>query len=246
MRHVALSLAFAPLSPLLILQGRRVQRDTPRLPPAGGPVSGLCAGRADAPPLTVLLVGESTVAGVGAADHEEALAGQLGRRLAAASGRQVRWHALGLSGATVARAHDSLLAQLPVGSADLLVTAFGVNDTIEHTAPRRFATDLARLLAAVRERAGPAPALVTTAPPMRHFPNLPRPLNLYLGARAALLDRAVARLAPPHTVQVAPRLDIEPRLFAADGFHPSPAGYAVWADLLARAALERGFIKEAA
>ena len=71
---------------------------------------------------------------------------------------------------------------------------------------------------------------------MAQFPSLPRPLSTYLGARAALLDRAVARAAIANSLQVAPVLRIESYLFAADGFHPSPAGYAAWADALARAA----------
>ena len=242
MRHVALSLAFAPLSPLLIAQGRRVQRDTPRLPPAHGPVKGECGASDDAPALSVLLFGESTVAGVGASSHAEGLAGQVGEHLAAATGRRVRWHALGLSGATVARASERLLAEVPRESTDLIVLAFGVNDTIEHTTPGRFAAGVARLVEAIRARAGPAPALISAAPPMRQFPNLPRPLNLYLGARAALLDAAVGRMLPRDAAQIVPRLAIERRLFARDGFHPSPAGYRVWAQLLVEAARQRRYV----
>jgi lysophospholipase L1-like esterase len=242
MRHVALSLAFAPLSPLLIAQGRRVQRDTPRLPPAHGPVTGESPGADDAPALSVLLFGESTVAGVGADHHGEGLAGQVGEHLASATGRRVRWHALGLSGATVARAHASLIHEVPREKADLVILAFGVNDTIEHTAPRRFAIAVERLIADIRERAGPAPVLVSAAPPMRQFPNLPRPLNLYLGARAALLDAAAGRALPRDAAQIVPRLAIERRLFARDGFHPSPAGYRVWAQLLVEAARTRAYV----
>lgn len=242
MRHVALSLAFAPLSPLLVAQGRRVQRDTPRLPPAHGPVAGECPGRADSAALSVLLFGESTVAGVGADTHAEGLAGQVGAHLAASTGRRVRWHALGLSGATVARAHASLIHAVPRESADLVVLAFGVNDTIEHTTPRRFAAAITGLVEAIRERTGPVPVLISAAPPMRQFPNLPRPLNLYLGARAALLDAAVGRALPRDAAQIVPRLAIERRLFARDGFHPSPAGYRVWAQLLVEAARARSYV----
>lgn len=244
MRTLALSLAFAPLSPLLLVQGRRVKRDTPRLPPARGPMAGSCEGGADGAPLAVLLVGESTVAGVGAATHDEALAGHLARQLAQRSGRTVTWRALGYSGETVGRVHGSALAALDRVPADLIVLAFGVNDTIEHTPPARFATRVARLVEALRERVGPAPVLISAAPPMQRFPNLPRPLNLYLGARAALLNRAVAKLPLAQAVQVRPRVSIQRHLFATDGFHPSPAGYAVWAEVLAQHALDRGFVEE--
>jgi hypothetical protein len=58
MKHIALDLALLPLAPLLIAQGRRVKRDTPRLPPAAGPLSGRVEGEGE--PLRVLTIGESS------------------------------------------------------------------------------------------------------------------------------------------------------------------------------------------
>ena len=236
MNGFALSLAFAPLSPWLLLQGRRVRRDTPRLPPAAGPQSGLCEGPDDQAALRIALFGESTVAGVGAASHDEALAGHLARALRTRFGRPVAWDAYGLSGASVAAAHANLLPVVAVTRVDLFVVVFGVNDVLEHTSPARYAARVAALVEALRARGGPAPVLLAGAPPMAQFPSLPRPLSTYLGARAALLDRAVARAAIANSLQVAAVLRIEPHLFADDGFHPSPAGYAAWADALAHAA----------
>ena len=236
MNSIALSLAFAPLAPWLLLQGRRVRRDTPRLPPAAGPQRGLCEAPGDQPALRIALFGESTVAGVGAASHDEALAGHLARALRARCARPVAWNAYGLSGASVAAARTSLLPHVATARVDLFVVVFGVNDVLEHTSPARYAAHVAALVAALRSRGGPAPVLLAGAPPMAQFPSLPRPLSTYLGARAALLDRAVGRAVIANSRQVAPVLRIEPHLFATDGFHPSPAGYAVWADALARAA----------
>ena len=248
MRGLALSLAFAPLSPWLLLQGLRVRRDTPRLEPAGGPAKGTCAtygtcvGPAQSRPLRLLAIGESTVAGVGAAHHDEALTGQLARQLARLTGRSVAWVACGLSGASVATARTALLPQVAAEPADLLLVVFGVNDVLEHTRPARYARDLQALIGALRERVGNAPVLIAAAPPMGRFPALPRPLNAYLGARAALLNAATRKLAVGRAAQVAPPASIEPALFASDGFHPSAAGYAVWAESLARAALHHQFV----
>ncbi len=242
MRDLALSLAFAPLSPWLLLQGLRVRRDTPRLGPASGPTSGRCGGLSQSRPLRLLAIGESTVAGVGAANHGEALTGQLARQMARLTGRSVAWVACGLSGASVATARTALLPQVAAEPADLLLVVFGVNDVLEHTRPARYARDLQALIEALRERVGNAPVLIAAAPPMDRFPSLPRPLNAYLGARAALLNGATRRLAVGRAAQVAPLVSIEPALFAADGFHPSAAGYAVWAESLARAALEHKFV----
>lgn len=242
MRGLALSLAFAPLSPLLLLQGLRVRRVTPRLPPAPGPSSGVCGVDERRRPLRLVAVGESTVAGVGAGSHEEALTGQLAAQLSALTGRTVRWSAFGLSGATVAQAHASLLPVIDATPADLLLIAFGVNDVLEHTRADRYAARIGALVAALRARVGHAPVLIAAAPPMQRFPALPRTLGAYLGARAALLNRASRRRAIERAAHVAPVVRIEPHLFAHDRFHPSPAGYRVWARSLARAALEHRFI----
>ena len=245
MHGLALVLAFAPLSPLLLLQGLKVRRDTPRLAPAAGPASGICGARSRLRPLRLVAVGESTVAGVGAASHEQALGGQVAARMAALTGRTVAWSAYGLSGASVSVAHQTLLPAITFEPADLLLVVFGVNDVLEHTRAARYAQQLQALIGALRKRVGNAPVLIAAAPPMASFPSLPRPLNSYLGARAALLNRAVRRISIERAAQVAPVLRIEPALFAGDGFHPSPAGYTVWAESLAHAALEHRFIDAA-
>lgn len=242
MRGIALSLAFAPLSPWLLLQGLRVRRDTPRLDPAAGPTRGICGGPSQLRPLRLLAIGESTVAGVGAAHHEQALTGQLARQLARLTGRSITWVACGLSGASVSTARTALLPPVVRDPADLLLVVFGVNDVLEHTRPARYAKDLQALIGELRERVGNAPALITAAPPMERFPSLPRPLNAYLGARAALLNSAMRKLSIEKSAQVAPLDRIEPALFASDGFHPSAAGYAVWAESLARAAIDHRFV----
>jgi hypothetical protein len=63
-----------PLFPVLLIQGLGVRRQTPRLPEACGASSGLIAGSGQ--PIRLITLGESTVAGVGATTHEEALTGQ--------------------------------------------------------------------------------------------------------------------------------------------------------------------------
>ena len=73
MIRVAAKLA---LGPLLLWQAQHVRRTTPRLPVAGGALAGEIGTGAR---LRLLVVGESTAVGVGAAHHGEALAGELAR-----------------------------------------------------------------------------------------------------------------------------------------------------------------------
>jgi hypothetical protein len=88
-------IALLPLLPLLYVQGRIVRRRTPKVPEAIGPSSGRVQG--GEPALRLVVIGESTVAGVGAPTHAEALTGQLAVAIARKRQRAVRWQALGRS-----------------------------------------------------------------------------------------------------------------------------------------------------
>lgn len=236
--RLAANLSVAVLAPVLVPQGRRVRRTTPRVPEAAGPRAGEVPGIGA--PVRLLVLGESTAAGVGAADHQEGLAGQMAGALAARTGRPVRWRVLGRNGATAASTRDELLARAKDVAADVAVIALGVNDTLRLHSPARWSRDLTRLIEAVRERCGPIPILLAAVPPMGRFPALPQPLRAVLGLRAAVLDRAAARLAGEMAevrhVSFALAAGSVDDLFCRDQFHPSPLGYARWGAELGRVA----------
>ncbi|MEC3978845.1 SGNH/GDSL hydrolase family protein [Amycolatopsis sp. H20-H5] len=219
-------------APVLLAQAVRVRRTTPRLPGAAGPVDGLVLG--DGPALRLVVLGESTVDGVGARTHDEALTGRLAQALAA-SGRAVAWQAVGRTGANARTVRDDLLRS--VRPADLVVIALGVNDSIELHTARRYRRDLLGLVVALRRLLGPVPVPVVVAgvPPMGGFPALPRPLRDVLGARSAALDLVAAELAGvPGVIHVPmPAALLDPATFAEDRFHPGPLGYRRWAEQLA-------------
>jgi lysophospholipase L1-like esterase len=214
------------LSPLLLLwlQGQWVRKRTPRLPDAAGPAFGVVN---DGGVLfRLLVVGESTVAGVGAPDHESALTGQIARALALRCGdRAIHWRAVGKSGAT---ARDLLSGD--VEPADAIVIALGVNDVLRFGSGQRFASDLKALIAVLRKGRA-TPVVLAGVPPMGRFPALPQPLRALLGWRAASLERAARRLDAIHCDSV---VEANPVMFASDGFHPSPAGYARWGSEIAK------------
>jgi len=218
------------LAPVLAVQAVRVRRSTPRLPGAAGPTSGtLGTGR----PLRLTVIGESTVDGVGATTHAEALTGQLASAIAA-SGREVRWQALGITGASARVVLDELVPR--VSPADLVVVALGVNDTLELHSAARYRRDLLKIVLALRQRIGDVPIVLAGVPPLGSFQSLPRPLRTVLGTRSVSLDRAartLVRLPGVRHVPLAPDL-LKPDMFATDRFHPGPEGYRVWAGALSK------------
>ena len=238
MGEIAVRLLTLPFAPWAVVQGRRVRSGMPPMCAAAGEPHGTVGtGRVR---LRLLVLGESTVAGCGIATQDEALGAQTARALAALGRRTVQWTAVGRIGVTArqtARDLEAPVAEAP--RADLLVVALGVNDVMRQTSAAAFARDLVAVIAMARRHHGPLPVVIAGVPPVGSFPALPQPLRGLLGLRAWWLDRAPARLAArdPRAAHVPTRIrGAERHLFAADGFHPSAAGDALWAEALAAAA----------
>ena len=226
-----------PLLPILLAQGSWVRKRTPRLPDAAGPRAGRVDGAGEG--LNLIGLGESTVAGIGARTHEESLTGQLAQALSQQSKRSVNWMVVARSGINARDTLKDLVPQLAGCRADIVLIALGVNDSIEFHTSGRWATDVERLIAAVREEVGDALVLLAGVPPLEYFPALPWPLSLALGARSAFLGEASVDLVKQLQGVVYVPFQIEGKgrtdLFCADGFHPSELGYKQWAEQLAAA-----------
>jgi lysophospholipase L1-like esterase len=237
-RHLATVLT-PPLLPVLVAQGYWLRKTTPRLPDAAGPREGVVSvDSKEGEPLSLIALGESTVAGMGARTHETGLAGQLAFALSRQTKRRVKWSVVARSGINARDCRTELAPQLKGMNADVVVIALGVNDTIELHTTRRWTNDVERLIDAVRDEVGDAQVLLSGVPPMDRFPALPQPLRFVLGARSASLERATVELAKRlRRVEHVP-FAIEKdcmKLFCEDGFHPSERGYQLWAEQLAAA-----------
>ncbi len=245
--RLAVDAATVGLLPLLAVQGARLLRSIPEVPEADGARVGVVepAIASFSRPLRLLVLGESTAAGVGAARQERGLAGQLAQTLAPQLGAAVHWHVIGRSGLTADAVLRELLPQVPRHSRetrlDVAVVVLGVNDTKGLRSPSRWHRDMTALLDALDDAARPELVVCTGVPPMRDFPGLPRPLRDVLGARSRLLDAELHRLAVArrNLLHVPFDLPIAASLFCRDGFHPGELGYQRWAELLAGAILAR-------
>lgn len=223
---------FLATAPVLMAQGYGLRRRAVLLPGCPPPHEGLIPGAA--PSLRLIVLGESTAAGVGAACHAEGLTGQIAAALAERTGRAVAWRAVARPGERARRARRELVPLLAGDRADLVVLALGVNDVLRLTPPALWLYEMAALVRAIQAQVGDAPVLIAGLPRIDHFPLLPMPLRGVLGRRAAWMDRLLAtlpqRVAGVHycRTQTPP-----PSMFAPDGFHPNAAGYAAWGAALA-------------
>ncbi|VXC37799.1 Lysophospholipase [Pseudomonas sp. 8BK] len=232
LRTYAWWLGLALLAPIALPLAVRTRRSALRLPPAAGPLSGVAGADLPGEPLRLLVLGESTVVGVGVDELDAALVGQLAAALAARSGRPVAWRACGENGITAAQAHQRLLPQVLDQPFDLALLVFGVNDTTHLTPLPRWEAALGGMAEALAARG--VRVAFSSVPPLQHFSALPWLLRRLLGIRAGLLDARLRRLAASlgaghHAVE----LEFSAEYLARDGYHPSGLGYRVWAQGLA-------------
>jgi len=228
LRH---ALATVLLAPVLLAQGRHVRRTTPSLAEPEGAREGAAG---SGPLLRLLVLGDSSAAGVGARMQDDALSGRLVAGLRESF--HVRWKLTAFTGATTAEMLDHL-QQLPAAEFDVVVTSLGVNDVTGRRSLAGWRREQAQLVALLEDKFGARHIFLSGLPPMHRFPALPQPLRWYVGSRAQDFDRALARLAGDQPRCEFVRLSyamMDPRAMATDGFHPGPPIYAAWAAEIVR------------
>lgn len=213
------------LAPLLMYQGKRVRRVTPRLPEAPGERHGIAgAGQ----PVRVLILGDSAAAGVGIAAQQQALSGCLAAALAPHA--EVHWQLLAQSSLTTAGI-NALLDRLPAQSFDAVLVSCGVNDVTRSTKPADFAVHLGELQQRLVTQFKAHLVIYTALPPMHKFPALPQPLRWFLGGKARRLDQVLQRFVAQQRQArlLTLELPFSRDYMASDGFHPSAKATPLWA-----------------
>jgi len=229
------TLAKIALGPLLLAQARLARRKAPTLPEAEGPREGVVDGTGE--PITLLVVGDSSAAGVGVATQEVALTGHLLRALRQHSQRPIHWRLVAKSGVNSEAMLDLLDAHGRDTRADIGVAVLGVNDVVDQLAPHRVLIAREALTARLRERHGVRHTVFTPLPPMHEFPLLPNPLRAVVGRDARRLNRALAAWAARRDdASLAPmdELRLGPDVMASDGFHPGEPVYRLCGEAVAR------------
>ncbi len=200
--------------------------------------------------LRLAVLGDSTTAGVGVERAEDSLPYQLGQRLADHHGRDVHVVSYGWAGARVA---DVLRSQLPraleplrkhetdpfLPGADIVAVVIGANDATHNTPRRRFRAELRQVLTAVRDANPDAEVVLAGIPAFRGALRAIEPL-IFLADQYARLLRPVSREEAQRigaayadlAREVPKRIDPATPFLAEDQFHPSAAGYAIWADVI--------------
>jgi lysophospholipase L1-like esterase len=221
------------LAPALLAQVFWVRRRVPRLPE---PI-GFRTGRwGTGPDLRLLIVGDSSAAGVGVSNQEKALSGRLVDHLS--QERRVSWTLVAQTGATTEKLM-TMLENVPPGRFDIAVTALGVNDITAEVPLAQWMERTRELHARLMDRFDVGRIIVSGLPPMAGFPSLPQPLRWYLGRQARLFDEALKTyLKERRRVEHLPmEFPNDVSLMASDGYHPGEEVYEIWARRIAERCL---------
>ena len=219
----------APVSPLLFLQGAVTRWKVGLLPDAAGPKTGVYGEGND--PATMLVLGESTVAGLGARTHDLALAGRFAENLSRRISRPVQWDVLGRNGVTARRTIDELVPMLSEKQYDYVLLGIGGNDVTKLSSPRKWRYDMLALIGIMRRRNPDAVIFISNCPMIILTDAIPPPAKQLLWELSKMHDANIREFTRDlDRVFYYPQpVNVRIEGFFADGIHPSEQGYADWA-----------------
>lgn len=254
------------LAPVYLYQGRKIKRDTVRLPEPNGERHGhVQLSNATGTPkdeskqtLNLMIVGDSAAAGVGSETQQEALAGKLIPILEQEHAIHNQFDTLNWSlQATTGHTSFDILRRLyilpiPSQPIDVMVLSVGVNDTTANVSPTKWRHQIEQIIAIAQRKFGVRTLIFSRLPQMAKMPAIPAPLNTFVGAKANQLDQILQQVCAEHNGVTYMATDfarmIEEHsngspidiavMFASDGFHPSSLMYGYWAQQLAELILQ--------
>ena len=254
------------LAPVYLYQGRKIKRNTVRLPEPNGERHGSVQldhtrnelATQDKPALHIMIAGDSAAAGVGSETQQEALVGNLIPILQQQPAIHAQFSLLNWSlQATTGHTSFDILRRLyimptPSEPIDVMVLSVGVNDTTSSVAVDKWQQQIMDIIAIAQRKFGVRELVFLSLPPMAQMPAIPAPLSHFVGAKASILDSTLQQICANHNhvtymATDFPRMIAEHSngspidikvMFASDGFHPSSLMYGYWAQQVSELMLE--------
>ncbi|WP_026349071.1 SGNH/GDSL hydrolase family protein [Psychrobacter lutiphocae] len=196
--------------------------------------------------LTLLIVGDSSAAGVGVETQQQALVGHLLRHLQSLPEipqhfAHIHWSLHATSGHTsydvLRRLYVLPKPKIPV---DVMIVLVGVNDTTANVSITRWQTQLKQIIELGKRKFGAKYIIFPCVPPMQTMPAIPKPLNNFLGAKTDVMNQALIDVCQDDDTVLALPIEFAntglsaDKLFAIDGFHPNATAYSFLALKLAK------------
>ncbi|MFD0798168.1 SGNH/GDSL hydrolase family protein [Maribacter chungangensis] len=243
-----------PLLPILYVQGKKIKSTVPKLPEAKGNQGSYSVSSERT--LSIITIGESTIAGVGVQTHEEGFTGTLAKELATALKSNINWKVHAKSGYTAKRLNDHIIPDITENPVDLIVIGIGGNDAFELSTPKKWSEDVRELIKNLRLKFENVPILFINMPPIKEFPAFTSLIRFTIGNLVDILGKELvkivadfenvycyARVVRSNYFIERYKLNITPADFFSDGVHPSKITYQIWAKDVATYIMESKEIK---
>jgi lysophospholipase L1-like esterase len=186
-------------------------------------------------PVVYVALGDSTALGQGA-EQGGGYPHRIARKLEQ-SGVPVRFENVAVGGATVAELRHDQVPKVIAAHPSLVTIGIGINDLVKERKLSDFSRDLE--IAADFLRRTKATVVISNIPDLSlspsakgASPSLARRIDAFNAAIALIADRHGFVLADVHGATRRALRDRGAELFSKDGFHPSAAGYELWAEAM--------------
>jgi lysophospholipase L1-like esterase len=230
------SLVCLPLLPVLFVMGQNVRRKVPALPEASDNIVGNIVGKNKA--ISLLVLGESSMAGVGVTNHKEAITGQIAQTINYLNNNTVSWQVLARNGYTAQKVNQELVPKIPKQPIDIIIIGLGGNDTFRLNSPLTFKKNMVLTIENIQKCQPDAKIVIVNMPPIAYFPAFPSLMRYVLSNLVQLHGAVIGDL--PHRFKnlyyIAEPIRFEGRIegnlnlfdYFSDGVHPSALTYRIW------------------
>jgi lysophospholipase L1-like esterase len=188
------------------------------------------------PPLTFIVIGDSTAIGQGAS-YKEGVAYKSAVFLA--KNRTVTLINLGISGATSPKVLQNQADAAAALKANIVLICVGANDVTHLSRLKTVENSVSKIIDKIKKKNPQARVLLTGSPAMGSIARFPSVVKLIARLRTKQVNKTIQGVADKKGVErlkiaekTGPRFLQEPKLFAEDKFHPNREGYAVWLPII--------------
>jgi len=238
------SLISLPILPVMYFQAKKIRKKIPKLTVPNDMEGN--EGNGDKA-IHLLIIGESTMAGVGAKENKSGFAGHLARYLSAAIDQVVQWKVIAKSGYTAKMVRDKLITKdLVVNPPEVIVIGLGGNDSFTLNSPKKWKQHTLDLIKILKSKFPKAPIVFIGMPPIKDFPVFTKSMKFVLGNLAEIFGEEMKAIAANANgvYYMEEKISLQKWLkqenkngptslsnhdFFSDGVHPSELTYRIWA-----------------
>lgn len=214
-----------PWIPFLVYQAKQIRKSSPNLPSQSSQLT-LGYGKNH-----ILVLGESTVAGVGASSPAHTLAGNFHRLL----GESYQIETIGKKGLRVKEALSLFFQHRKEQTRKFkgVILFLGANDCFLLTSPDAFKKEVETLIHQIQLATSSDWIYLAAIPPVHLFPALSKRMQAFLQLQRNYLQAELEKIASTHpkVIYHGIPMDLQPEFFSADRIHPSDLGYQKIAEL---------------